>query len=277
MGAMTDIPGVTDASMGIPRAGAIRSPELPLVSCAGVPIAASGRGDAAHALVQIATSSCTSGVDVHLCNAYTLALADKEPWLKYLLCEATLNLPDGMGVVWANRLLNRGREMPRESACGPNLLLDTFDLGEEVGLRHYLLGSTPEVLTSLEAELRSRYPRAVIVGVESPPFRPLTEDEEAMQVARIADSGAQIVWVGIGTPKQDAVARALARQLPMAFVAVGAAFDFVAGHKKRPPLWMQRRGLEWTYRLATEPRRLWKRYLFGNARFIVAAAFSRNW
>ena len=245
---------------------------LQVVPCAGVPITACTPREAAEHLVELAVEERTKGVDVHLCNAYTLALADKDDAYKTMLRSAVLNFPDGQSVVWANRLLHRGQDLPAQRVYGPDLFLDVFDLGQERGLRHYLLGSTPQVLERLEAELRRRFPRAEIVGSESPPFRALTEAERTAQRDRLRESGAQVVWVGLGTPKQDWESASLAGDLPVVFAAVGAAFDFVAGEKPQAPRWMQQRGLEWLYRLLTEPRRLWRRYLFGNARFVLAAA-----
>jgi N-acetylglucosaminyldiphosphoundecaprenol N-acetyl-beta-D-mannosaminyltransferase len=244
---------------------------LIVVPCAGVPITACTPPQAAHEVVRLATSDLSSGVDVHLCNAYTLALADRDVRFKALLLRASINFPDGKSVVWANRLLHRDRKIPRDRVYGPDLFLDVFELGQAVGLRHYLLGSTPSVLDKMGAELRRHFPRADIVGTESPPFRELTEAETRQQRRRIVDSRAQIVWVGLGTPKQDWESAKLARNIPAVFVAVGAAFDFVAGNVKQAPLWMQRHGFEWLYRLAVEPRRLWRRYVFGNARFLAAA------
>jgi N-acetylglucosaminyldiphosphoundecaprenol N-acetyl-beta-D-mannosaminyltransferase len=248
---------------------------LPVVMCAGVPITACTRAEAARHVVDLASSPEPSGVDVHLCNAYTLALADTDPSYRELLRSATLNFPDGKSVVWANRLANRDLDLPTERVYGPDLFHDVLSLGQAVGLRHYLLGSTPEVLTALDARIRALYPDARLIGRDSPPFRELTEQERAEQVERIRGSGAQIVWVGLGTPKQDREAARLARELPLVFVAVGAAFDFVAGTKPQAPLWMQRNGLEWVFRLASEPRRLWRRYLFGNVRFLYAASRRR--
>ena len=208
---------------------------------------------------------------MHLCNAYTLALADKDPGFKALLRQASINFPDGKSVVWANKLLHRGQQIPNDRVYGPDLFLDVFELGEAVGLRHYVLGSTPDVLAKTCTELRRRFPEADIVGEESPPFRDLTDAETREQRLRIVHSRAQIVWVGLGTPKQDWESAHMADHIPVVFAAVGAAFDFVAGNVRQAPLWMQRRGFEWLYRFAIEPRRLWRRYLFGNARFIRAA------
>jgi N-acetylglucosaminyldiphosphoundecaprenol N-acetyl-beta-D-mannosaminyltransferase len=249
--------------------------EHPVVACAGIPISALSPRDAAYKLIWLAHAPLAAGVDVHLCNAYTLALADRDPALHALLRSAMMNLPDGTPVVWANRLLHPEVEMPKQRVRGPDLFLDVFDYGQDTGVRHYLLGSTPEVLESLTLNLAERFPAAKIVGVESPPFRELSDAERAEQRARIEESGAEIVWVGLGTPKQDIECARLASEMRRVFVAVGAAFDFAAGTKIEAAEWMQKSGLEWVHRFSQEPRRLWRRYLFGNARF-VRATLSRR-
>jgi len=245
--------------------------ELTVVPCLGVPITACTPTQAAGEVVRLATTDLDHGVDIHLCNAYTLALADKDLGYKAMLQEAAINFPDGKSVVWANKLRHRRNAIPNDRVYGPDLFLDVFGKGQDLRLRHYLLGSTPEVLAELETELRRRFPKAQIVGVESPPFRTLTEQEITERTARLVESTAQVIWVGLGTPKQDWESARLADDIPAVFIAVGAAFDFVAGKKRQAPLWMQHNGLEWLFRLATEPRRLWKRYLFGNARFLRAS------
>ena len=211
-------------------------------------------------------------MDVHLCNAYTLALADRDPAFRAMLGRASRNFPDGQSVVWANRLLHRRAVVPRARVYGPDLFLDVVALGRSVGLRHYLLGSTPEVLERLADELCRRFPGAEIVGMTSPPFGTFSEAETRRQVRLLTASGADVVWIGLGTPKQDWESARLAALVPAVFCAVGAAFDFVAGTKRQAPLWMRRSGLEWLHRLATEPRRLWRRYLLGNVRFLHAVA-----
>jgi exopolysaccharide biosynthesis WecB/TagA/CpsF family protein len=244
--------------------------ELTVVPCLGVPITVCTPTEAALEVVRLATTDLDHGVDIHLCNAYTLALADKNLGYKAMLQKAAINFPDGKSVVWANKLLHRRSVIPNDRVYGPDLFLDVFGKGQDLRLRHYLLGSTPQVLAELETELRRRFPNAQIVGAESPPFRTLTEQEIAEQEARLVESTAQVVWVGLGTPKQDWESARLAEEIPAVFLAVGAAFDFIAGEKRQAPLWMQRNGLEWLFRLAVEPRRLWRRYLFGNARFLRA-------
>jgi N-acetylglucosaminyldiphosphoundecaprenol N-acetyl-beta-D-mannosaminyltransferase len=256
---------------------------VPVVECLGVPITAHTRDSAARHVVHLAgrmrearqgltdepgTSGGRRGSDVHLSNAYTLALADRDPELRGILRSASLNLPDGQPVVWANRLLYPSTALPGTRVYGPDLLTDVFALTEHTDLNHYLLGSTPQVLDALHRELRRRYPGARIVGTSSPPFRPLTAHERRQQVEQIRSAAADIVWVGLGTPKQDRWAAELCDALPVVAVAVGAAFDFIAGSKPQAPHWMRHNGLEWLFRLGCEPRRLWRRYLFGNARFV---------
>ena len=238
--------------------------------CAGVHISALTRSEACAVVIHSGVNGPVGPMDVHLCNAYVLALADVSPTYKGMLNESGLNLADGLPIIWANRVFHRGQPAPKDRVRGTDLFLDVIAAGTEQQVRHYLLGSTPEVLEALSENLRRLHPRALIVGTESPPFRELNETEREEQVKRLSESGAQIVWVGLGTPKQDFEAARLARQIPAVFVAVGAAFDFVAGNKREAPMWMQRSGLEWAHRLMSEPRRLWRRYLFGNARFVGA-------
>ena len=209
------------------------------------------------------------GQHVHLANAYTIALADKSDDYRALLAAPAVNFPDGKPISWISRL--RGDTPRLRQVRGPQLFLDVFDRGRAYGMKHFLLGSTTAVLESLEARLGTSYPGIEIVGLESPPFRVLTPLDIQEQDARILKSGAQIVWVGLGTPKQDIEAQRLAGQLPVVAVAVGAAFDFAAGAIQEAPKWVSAIGFEWLYRLLREPRRLWRRYLFGNARFLKAA------
>ncbi|MDQ1708728.1 MAG: N-acetylglucosaminyldiphosphoundecaprenol N-acetyl-beta-D-mannosaminyltransferase [Frankiaceae bacterium] len=150
---------------------------------------------------------------------------------------------------------------------GPDLFLDTMRAGVARGIRHYLYGSTQEVLDKMVTRLPGLVPGVDIVGAEAPPFRELTAAERADVVGRVRAAGADLVWVGLGTPKQDEFVASMRDSLGVPLVAVGAAFDFVAETKPMAPRWMQNSGLEWAFRLASEPRRLWKRYLVGNTLF----------
>ena len=206
-----------------------------------------------------------SAYSVHLCNAYTVSLASRDDRYASTLNSGTLNLADGMPVVWVAKRRKVGGLTAR--VCGPDLMRACIERGVARGTRHYLYGSTEEVLSSLVSEIQRIAPGALIVGAESPPFRELDDAERRDVIARIEATEADLVWVGLGTPKQDYEVERLANAGVTTFVAIGAAFDFIAGNKKRAPLWMQKRGLEWVFRFISEPRRLWKRYLVGNARF----------
>ena len=236
--------------------------------------------DAASFLCGLAKSRAElrRGFHVHLVNAYTVALADKNPDFQSVLCEPAINFPDGRPIAVVSRLT--GHHPPLCQVRGPDLFENVMKSGRIDGVKHFLLGSTPEVLDKLEVSLKSRYEGVEIVGKESPPFRPMSAKEFSAQDKRIEASGAEIVWVGLGTPKQDLEVKRLAEALPVLAIAVGAAFDFSAGTLAVAPKWVQRMGIEWLHRLIKEPRRLWKRYLFGNSRFIgsiLRAKLRRLW
>jgi N-acetylglucosaminyldiphosphoundecaprenol N-acetyl-beta-D-mannosaminyltransferase len=209
---------------------------------------------------------------VHLCNAFTLSLATQDPGFGALLDRGDVNLPDGMPLVWIARRLGL---CLAARAYGPDVMAGVLDRGRATGLRHYLYGSTPEVLQALRTEIGRRWPGVTVVGAESPPFRTLTGEEEQALVERLAAAGPDIVWVGLGTPGQDHFVDRFRDRVRAPLVAVGAAFDFHAGAKRQAPRILQRAGLEWAFRLATEPRRLWRRYLVGNTRFVVEVLRSR--
>lgn len=203
---------------------------------------------------------------VHLCNAWNTVLADQDAAYAETLNAGALNLTDGMSLVWACRLLGAATDSERVS--GAQLMLAACAAGRDHGVHHYLYGGGPGVAADLAANLTARFPGLIVAGVETPPYRPLTDAELAALAERVTAAGADLVWVGLGTPKQD---NFIARFQPLvqvgALLAVGAAFDFLSGHKAMAPAWMQRTGLEWAHRFASEPRRLWRRYLIGNAVF----------
>jgi N-acetylglucosaminyldiphosphoundecaprenol N-acetyl-beta-D-mannosaminyltransferase len=185
-----------------------------------------------------------------------------------------LNVPDGRPLVWALNTL--GEHLP-DRVYGPELMDRYCGRAAERGHRVWLYGGhTPRALEQLVAALRDRHPQIAIVGAWSPPHRPLTTDEEREVAERINHDRPDVVWVGIGVPKQE---KWMARMRPLleapVLVGVGAAFDFLAGRKRQAPPWMQRRGLEWLFRLSQEPRRLVGRYLRYNPAFV--AAFARQY
>jgi len=237
----------------------------------GLEFQPTGPNAAAQYVVGLArTHRC---VHIHLANAYTVALSDRDDAYRQLINEGVV-FADGKPITWISRLAG---QTPRiEQVRGPQLFLDVLDAGRSSGLRHFFLGSTDDVLQRMRARLIERFEGVEIVGAYSPPFRPLTTEEISDQDALIQQSHADIVWVGLGTPKQDIEAARLAQSTDRPAVAIGAAFDFMAGALRVAPHWMQRVGLEWLFRLASEPRRLWRRYLFGNVRF-VWAVLRRRW
>ena len=251
--------------------------ELPVLLCAGIPIAAISAQEAVQLVIELSEDvhNHETGFDVHLCNTHTLSLTE-DPYLQLLLHEASVNLADGWPIVVANRLMHRNAPTHHDRVRGPSLFVNVLDEGRKHGLRHYLLGATPETLQALQEAINERFPGVVVVGAESPPFRRATLTERIEQKERIRASGAQIVWVGLGTPKQDFECAAIAEELPVVTVGVGAAFDFAAGTVEEAPQWMQDRGMEWAHRLRSEPKRLWRRYLIGGPLFVKAVVVRRK-
>jgi N-acetylglucosaminyldiphosphoundecaprenol N-acetyl-beta-D-mannosaminyltransferase len=183
-----------------------------------------------------------------------------------ILNQADLATPDGMPVVWAMRSFGR-RQQSR--VYGPTLMLALCEQAAKLGHRIFLYGAMPETLDGLCRNLLARFPGLRIVGTYAPPFRPLTPEEDAAVTQEIRDSGADLVFVGISTPKQEKWMSAHSATLPrVVMFGVGAAFDFHAGRVSQAPAWMQRNGLEWFYRLLMEPRRLWRRYLLETPLFL---------
>jgi len=188
---------------------------------------------------------------------------------KYRLDHFDLLVPDGQPVRWALNLLH-GAQL-RDRVYGPNLMLALCSRAEEVGLGVFLYGSTKEVLCGLRRSLEHRFPSLRIAGMEPSKFRRLSAGETTELIARIRSTGAAIVFVGLGCPRQEIWAYELREALSMPLVAVGAAFPFFAGTVHQAPKWMQDRGLEWLFRLLAEPR-LWRRYLFLNPLYVLLVA-----
>jgi N-acetylglucosaminyldiphosphoundecaprenol N-acetyl-beta-D-mannosaminyltransferase len=186
---------------------------------------------------------------------------------KKILNDAFLCTPDGMPMVWAGRLAGH-REMRR--VYGPDLMLDVCAWSEVSGAKHFFYGGADGVAELLAQKLSAKFPRLNVVGTFTPPFRPLNETELKNLQAQIHAARPDILWVGLSTPKQEKFMAEFLPQLDVTLmIGVGAAFDFHSGRVRQAPRWMQRSGLEWLYRLACEPRRLAKRYLRNNPRFIL--------
>ena len=176
--------------------------------------------------------------------------------------------PDGMPVVW--KLKRQPTRNAPHRLSGPDIMSELWDKGQpSPHIRHYLLGGSEQTLATLREKLLARYPGAQLAGSYSPPFGTWDETIQQSILQRISESGATCIWVGLGCPKQETWLASMRHRLPAAlYFAVGAAFDFHAGTVRRAPLWIQKRGLEWLYRLCREPRRLFKRYFTYNSLFL---------
>jgi N-acetylglucosaminyldiphosphoundecaprenol N-acetyl-beta-D-mannosaminyltransferase len=193
--------------------------------------------------------------------------ARSDEGFRRILNGALLNTPDGMPMSWVGRLQGF-RQMDR--VYGPDLLLALAGKTSDGGVRHFFYGGAPGIAEKLKSTLEMRFPGLSVVGTYTPPFRPLSSREEEELLQQLVESSADICWVGLSTPKQERFMAAYLPRLPVTImIGVGAAFDIHSGKIKQAPLWMQRRGLEWLFRLIQEPKRLWKRYLINNPLFVM--------
>ncbi len=200
-------------------------------------------------------------------SVHGLVVAQRDPGIRSALNRCGMATEDGMPLVWWSRLA--GFSQARR-VCGSDLLDKVCAFGLSRNYRHYFYGASPRVLDLLVDRLQRRHPGLIVAGHRSPPFRPLTAVEDADDIAAINAARPDFVWVGLGMPKQEKwMVEHLGKIEAAALLGVGAAFDFHAGTKPRAPIWMQRSGLEWVFRLMTEPRRLAHRYLIDNALFIA--------
>jgi N-acetylglucosaminyldiphosphoundecaprenol N-acetyl-beta-D-mannosaminyltransferase len=204
------------------------------------------------------------------CPVYTLMMGHERPDVRAALNGADWVTPDGMPVVWS--LCARGGQGVGR-VYGPDLMLALSARSARRGLSQYYLGGAPGVAEALAGRLGQRFPGLVVAGTACPPLRDPGSAEDRTIVDAVNASGAQVVWVGLGSPKQDLwMARHRPQLSAPLLVGVGAAFDFLTGRQAQAPRWAQAGGLEWLFRLAAEPRRLWRRYLVYNPRFTIALA-----
>lgn len=209
---------------------------------------------------------------VCVCSVHGVMECQRSDGLRRIFNSAGMVTPDGMPLVW----LARGRDAQVTRVYGPDLMLAEFQRSTSSGHRHFFYGGGPNVSTRLAANMRSRFPGLSVVGTMEPPFAPLDQLASAETVATINAAKADVVWVGISSPKQERWMSLMRPQLEApVLIGVGAAFDFHSGMVRQAPRWMQRSGLEWLFRLITEPRRLWRRYLINNPWFLWALAMQR--
>jgi N-acetylglucosaminyldiphosphoundecaprenol N-acetyl-beta-D-mannosaminyltransferase len=207
------------------------------------------------------------GLVVAVGSVHTVMSARRSIELARALSRADVVTADGMPLVWAQRAL--GADAP-ERVDGLRLFTSTIEAGLPTGARHCFYGSSPQNLELMRTRLQHSYPDLQIAGMISPPFRPLSPQEEAADIETIRASKPDIVWVGLGMPKQELWMDRLRRGLPgVTLVGVGAVFEWVSGAVRKAPPWMQNAGLEWLFRLGQEPRRLWRRYAWNNPAFLV--------
>lgn len=198
-------------------------------------------------------------------NVHTVVMSYEDEKYRKIQNSASMVLPDGKPLSVVSRL--RGFK-EAQKVSGPDLMPEIFRLSEEKGYTHYFYGSTEETLQKLKEALLTRYPNLKIVGMYSPPFRPLTEEEDEEIMGRINNTNPDFIWIGLGAPKQEQWMYAHRDKLCGVMLGVGAGFDFHAGTVKRAPVWMQKCGLEWLYRLTQDPKRLFKRYVVTNSKFL---------
>jgi len=237
----------------------------PRINILGVGISGVSLVEAARQVDEWARES--SRRSVHFCNVHSVMECLRYPRLRNIINQADLATPDGMPLVWFSRFKGQ-KEVTR--VYGPDLMLAFCEHSVAGGYRHFFYGGAPGVAEKLAAKLQQRYPGLQVAGTYAPPFRPVGEIEEGPVIEAINALQPDILWVGLGTPKQDCW---LAQHRPLlnapVLVAVGAAFDLLSGTIPQAPRWMQHSGLEWLFRLRQEPRRLAHRYLVYNPLFVM--------
>lgn len=232
----------------------------------GVPISATTLASASSAIHAWAQDDVGRFVCIRDVHGIMQAHDDHE--LKRLHHDAAMVTPDGMPLVW----LGKKAGLAVERTCGPDLMEYVLRDSVQSQLRHYFFGGKDGVALDLKRAFEARFPGLSIVGATTPPFRPLNEHEMSELLADIERSKADVVWIGLSTPKQEYLMRDLAGRTRATLIGVGAAFDFHTGAVSRAPKWMQRAGLEWSWRLLSEPKRLWRRYIIMAPLFIFQLA-----
>jgi N-acetylglucosaminyldiphosphoundecaprenol N-acetyl-beta-D-mannosaminyltransferase len=211
------------------------------------------------------TAFANTGGYVCVANVHQITTARRDPLLREVMENASMVTSDGMPLVWS---LRRQGHQDAERVVGPELTFKLCEAAEQKEIPLYFYGGNPEAVKKLQKALNKRFPELKLAGCESPPMLPEHPPVDMEVVKRISSSGAKIVFVGLGCPKQEFWMAAYSSHLPAVLIGVGAAFNWISGTVPRAPLWMQHIGLEWLFRLFAEPRRLWKRYLVTNTLFI---------
>ena len=238
---------------------------IPRVDVLGVQVSAINM-DMALAVVE---SWISDGAREYVCitGVHGVIESQDDPELMRIHNESGMTTPDGMPLVWSGKYAGASW---MDRVYGPDLMLAVCEQSISHDWSHFFYGAGPGVADELARNLQNRFPGLRVVGTHTPPFRELTGVEEANVVSEINASGADVLWVGLSTPKQERWMASMRSELsPSVLVGVGAAFDIHAGLLRQAPRWIQRSGLEWLFRLAIEPKRLWRRYLRANPRFLL--------
>lgn len=238
------------------------------VNTLGVGVCHVSMNEAVEETIRLAKSGAARYVCVS--NVHTVMMCQSDPEYRRIHNEAAMVTPDGRPLGWFQQLKGLNQ---KERVYGPDLMLAVCERSTTEGLSHYFYGGKEGVPEKLAQVMQDRFPGFKVAGCYSPPFRPPTPEEDEAEVKMINDSGADIIWVGLGAPKQELwMGRHVDRIKPSVMLGVGAAFDFHTGTVRQAPKWMQRNGLEWLFRLWVEPRRMWRRYLYNNPAFLVLTA-----
>lgn len=253
---------------GAPEAAPLSSDSPDTYTVLGVPISITSLDDASARIHRWARDD--KGRFVFIREVAGLMATVDNPELMELHKRASMVTPDGMPLVWLGKL--KGKPVSR--TCGPDLMNRVLSDSEASGLKHYFYGGKPGVAETLRDSFVKRFPKLQVVGLGCPPFRPLTGPELSEVAAEMNASGADVVWIGISSPKQEFLMRDLQPLVRCTMLGVGAAFDFHSGAVSRAPTWMQKSGLEWLYRLCSEPKRLWRRYLVQGPQFVFRLMLS---
>ena len=239
------------------------------VDVIGLPIAATTYAGAIEWIFEHARMA-DRAYGVEAASSHVPSLARHEPEFAEVMSKFSLICPDGMPVMWSvNRGLPEGEKLT-DRVYGPNLMLKTIEASEGQGdLKHFFLGGSDSTLEKLQTRFAKENPLAQVVGVYSPPFREWKDQDLEDMITAIRECGANLVWVGLGCPKQERwIANNLEKLPAGCYFGIGAAFAFHAGEVDQAPAFFQKCGLEWLYRMCKEPRRLWKRYFVYNSLFI---------
>ncbi len=240
--------------------------KLPKRNVLGIGVTQAPYAAAVQHLVELAQQRVSAYVCV--ANAHMLVEANQDHSFWDVLDQAELVTPDGKPL---SVMMNWLYQTQQERVAGPDLMVSLFERAEAENLRLFLFGSTPQVLEAITQKAKQLYPQLTLAGQLSPPFQAISPAEEEAMIQQINDSGANLVLVALGCPKQERWMHAHSPQIQGVLIGVGAAFPFFSGDLNRAPHWMQNASLEWLYRLYCEPRRLFQRYLITNSRFMLLA------